>query len=161
MGVHKIPDRISDGVTIDRKMPFSEKAVLEGKLFRRKHGFKFSNDIPVGQVGSFDLVVPYDKVKINELEITNAVDGDELDLIVLDTPQGHIQQSMGVPPANVVPNAPLNQFGFGVQLSEGLYRDKSDYDADLIKDMVVRLVYKNNGQVVTKPRGNITWHEVK
>ena len=61
---------------------------------------------------------------------------------------------------STVPNYMLNQFGFNVVVSELLYSDKSDYDADLIKDMKVKLVYKNDTNASKEVGVNITFHEV-
>lgn len=35
----------------------------------------------------------------------------------------------------------LNQFGFAVVMPEGFYSQKSNYDADVMKDLVIRLEY--------------------
>lgn len=138
--------------------PFSSK-ILKGKnIFRRKHGIV--KDCPQGNT-VFEFVVPYDFIKINELEIVNGRVGDTVDLVVCDTPQGHIQQSLGVPVQNVVPSAPLNQFGFDVAVPDGFFRDRSDYDADLIKDMKIVVTYKNNGMETIKNGMNIVFHELK
>jgi hypothetical protein len=143
-----------------RLVPFATKADEGGKYFRRKHGFR-SAEIPAGQTGEIILNVPYDVVKINELEFTNAKEDVLVDFIVNDTATGAIQLSMGVPPEAVVPNAPLNQFGHDTELPNGLYRDKSDYDADLIKDMQLKIIIKNNtGQAYTA-KGNVTYHEIR
>jgi hypothetical protein len=72
-----------------------------------------------------------------------------------------MQLAGGVPPGSEVPSAPLNQFGFGVELPEGFYRDSSEYDADLIKDMEVRITAYNNSGVPVTLRGNIVYHEIK
>lgn len=161
MGIHIFPVKDAKGNIVTNKEPFDSKAVPNGSLFRRKHGFVFSSPIPVGSSAIINLVVPYDSVKINELELINCKEGDAVDLKVLDTPQGHIQISMGVPPESITPSLMLNQFGFNVQLPAGFYRDVSNYDADLIKDMVVQVEYFNNGSQPITPIGNIVWHEIK
>ena len=138
--------------------PFSSKTIDGKKVFRRKHGMV--KDCGPGNT-FFEFVVPYNQVKINELEITNGVAGDAVDLIVYDTPQGHVQISMGVPPEHAVPSAPLNQFGFDVSVPNGFFHDQSSYDADLIKDMKIVVVYKNNGNSSVKNGANIDYHELK
>jgi len=138
--------------------PFASKTVDGKKIFRRKHGI--TQDCPVGNT-TFEFVVPYDLVKINELEVVNGQAGDTVDLVVHDTPQGHIQMSMGVPPGSITPSAPLNQFGFDVALPDGFFHDESQYDADLIKDMKIVVTYKNNGSETFKNGMNIVYHELK
>ena len=138
--------------------PFHSK-ILEGKnIFRRKHGI--TKVCPGQSETVFEFVVPYDVVKINQLEIVNSKAGDTVDLIVCDTPQGHVQLSKGVPPESVVPSAFLNQFGFDVAMPDGFFRDKSEYDADLIKDMKVVITYKNNGVAEIVNGINIVFHEI-
>jgi len=130
---------------------FSKKYVPQGRLFRRKHGFK-SAEIPAGQSGIIELVVPYDLAKINEIEITNAKEGVLLDFKVYDTPTGAI---------STVPNYMLNQFGFDVELPDGFYRDRSNYDADVQLGMKIELTVKNNTSEPYTARGNVVWHEIK
>lgn len=140
---------------------FANKAVEDGKLFRRKHGFKAAAEIAHGAEGTVQLVVPYDKCKINEFEIINCLEGLTVDFKVHDTPTGTISQTLEATGFTAVPNLMLNQFGFDVELPNGFYRDKSDYDADVIKDMRIDLIFKNNtGQAIT-PKGNIVYHELK
>jgi hypothetical protein len=137
---------------IQKETPFQPKKLIDGqKLFRRKHGF-VSSEIAVGQTGTIDLVVPYNTAKINEVEITNGREGVSIDLKVYDTPTGTI---------STVPNYMLNQFGFNVELPHGFYRDISDYDADVIKDMKIEITIKNNSNEPLALRGNIVWHELK
>lgn len=131
--------------------PFSSKVISGGKLFRRKYGFK-SASIPVGESGVITLVVPYSKVKINEIELVNGKEGDTIDFKVLDTATGLLTG---------VPNYMLNQFAFDAELPNGFYRDRSDYDAELVAGMQIQITYKNNGLVAHTIRGNITYHEVR
>lgn len=137
--------------------PFAEKKVPGGKLFRRKHGWKIE-DIQPGQVGTIEINCDYDKAKINEIEIVNSRVGDTISLKVKDTPNGDITlDAVGV----AIPNHVLNQFGFDCELPDGMFRDGSNYDADLIKDMKIVIEYKNNGPENYTSRGNIVFHEVK
>lgn len=152
MGVHVIPKRDAKGEITSLPAPFKAKATELGSLFRRKHGFKFDAPILAGQSATIDLVVPYNYVKINELELIECNKGDAIDMIVHDTPTGAISG---------YPNVALNQFGFNVYITDGHYKDVSDYDADLIKDMVIKITYKNNSLEPITPMGNITWHEIK
>lgn len=138
--------------------PFTSKTIDGKKVFRRKHGI--TKDCPLGNT-EFEFIVPYDAVKINELELTNCQVGDCVDLVVYDTPQGHIQQAMGVPAGSITPSLALNQFGFDVALPNGFFHDESSYDADLIKDMKIKVIYKNNGTDTIKNGVNIVYHELK
>lgn len=151
MGIHVIPDRDANGNVVSHTEAFASKAVATGKLYRRKHGFK-SASIPAGESGVVILVVPYAMVKINEVEFVNAKEGDTVDFKVLDTTTGALTG---------VPNFMLNQFGFGAELPNGFYKDRSDYDADLGYGMQVEITYHNNSTDAHIIRGNITYHEVK
>lgn len=150
MGIHIIPDRDANGLIINPSSPFKSKAVTGGKLFRRKHGF--SRLVAASSTEEIDLIVPYAICKINQVEFTNAVDGDQVDFQVHDTSTGLF---------STVPRYMLNQFGFDVELPNGFYTDRSEYDADLVIDMMIKIVYKNNSNVPHTIRGNITYHEVK
>jgi len=130
--------------------PFATKQLKDGsKLFRRKHGQKVN--CPANSETAVIFQNPYNNAKINKLEIIDATPLDRIDLQVLDTPTGTI---------TTVPNYMLNQFGFDVVVSSLLYSDKSDYDADLIKDMQVKIVYKNNTGTDKDIGFNLIFHEV-
>jgi hypothetical protein len=58
--------------------------------------------------------------------------GETMKLKVLDTATGTI---------TTVPNYLLNQFGFDINLPDGYYVRESHYDADLIKDLVIRVEF--------------------
>ncbi len=134
-----------------QREPFATKTLQDGKkLFRRKHGYK--DTIAAGQSKSKKILVPYGACKINKLEVIAANPLDRIDLRVLDTPTGLLTG---------VPNYMLNQFGFGVIVSELLYSDKSDYDADLVKDMQVEIVYHNDSTEEITVGYNVIFHEVK
>lgn len=131
--------------------PFAAKEVPAGKLFRRKHGFS-SSEISAGQTGTIILSVPYNTVKVNEFEFINCSEGDTVNFKVLDTPTGTL---------STTPNYLLNQFGFSCQMPTGFYKDFSQYDADLIKDMQIQIEYTNNSGSAKTIKGNIVYHEVK
>lgn len=121
---------------------FKSKYVANGQLFRRKHGFKFT--CSGGADTICDLVVPYNVCKLNQLEITNPKHNIQIDFLILD-------------PTGVV----LNQYATDVRLPEGgLYRDTSEYEADLILNMTVRMIVKNFNVDTYSFEGNITYHEV-
>lgn len=132
--------------------PFANKKYKNKNLFRRKHGF-FSDEIAPQTSGVVSLVVPYDLCKINTLEIVNCSKDINLDFKVYDTPIGSISG---------VENYMLNQFGYNVEMPEsGMYRDVSEYDADLIKSMKIEITINNESNETYKCRGNIVYHEVK
>ena len=145
-----MPEKDKAGNVIQNISAFRSKFLKEGSLFRRKHGYKIT--IPAGQSLTYDINVPYNQCKINKLEVIDANALDRIDLMVLDTPTGTISK---------VPNFMLNQFGFGVVVSSLLYSDKSDYDADLIKDMKVRVIYYNDSAEEKTVGLNVIFHEVK
>ena len=132
--------------------PFASKELSDGKkLYRRKHGFS-SSTITSGSTQSIDIEVPYSACKINGVEFVNAKEGITVDLFVLDTATGLL---------TTVPFYPLNQFGFDVELSKGMYHDESKYDADLIGGMILSIVVYNNSGVDHVMKGNVVFHEVK
>ena len=151
MAVHIMPDRDAKGNVVSLSKPFPSKAVNEGSLFRRKHGFR-SVEIAANSSEVINLVVPYNLVKINQIEFINCKEGDQIDFKVKDTPTGAISG---------IPNLILNQFGFNAEMPNGFYRDVSEYDADLIKDMAIEITYKNNSSESVVIKGNITYHEVR
>jgi len=149
MGIYIVPDRDGSGDVATHQAPFKSKAVVGGKLFRRKHGFL--KLIPANSSDVILLVVPYAVCKINHVEFMNTNLGDTIDFEVLDTSTGTF---------STVPNYMLNQFGFDVQLPDGRYEDTSEYDADLIADMTIRITYNNSTNADHTLRGNIVYHEV-
>jgi hypothetical protein len=127
--------------------PFASKTVGSKKLFKRIHGVM--TDCVVG-VNEIIFNIPYNAVKITGIEMIGGSVGDRCSLIVLDTPTGAI---------STVPNYPLNQFGFDVCISQGAYSYQSEYDADLIKDMKLKVIYTST---VVAPIGlNFILNEVK
>lgn len=109
---------------------FAAKNLPDGRrLFMRVRGV---SAVVSGTPDNIDFIVPYAACKINAVEIINCEIGDKVDFEVYDNPSGTISG---------VPDAKLNQFGFSVNMTDKFYSHKSNYDADLIKDMKVRLVY--------------------
>lgn len=138
---------------------FSSKTTPDGKkIFRRKHGFEIAID--ANSNTELILTVPYASVKINEVELCNCTAGDAVDFKVFDTVDGLYQQLLGVPAGSVNPDLMLNQFGFGVRMPDGMYRDISTYDADLIGTMRIKVCYTNNTANAVTIYGNIIYHEV-
>jgi hypothetical protein len=132
-------------------LPFASKELPDGKkLYRRKHGYATT----VAESGDTDytILVPYNAAKINEVEVIGCPVGTAVDFKILDTPSGTIS---GI--ANYV----LNQFGFDVRVPESFYRDTSPYDADVIKDMGIKVTIKNISGTAFTAYLNVVFHEVK
>lgn len=146
--INFIPSRDANGNIINEvhTRAFADKIIDGYKLYRRKHGLEL--DLSSGSEVLFNI--PYPMCKINEVEIVNGANGDKIDFIVTDTPAGTI---------STVPNLGLNQFGYSVRLPDGLYRDVSQYDADLIQDMKIKIKYTSTR--TDKIYFNIVLHEMK
>lgn len=131
--------------------PFADKRLQDGKkVFTRIHGVSGSVQ---NQPDNIDFTVPYNNCKITGIEIINGDIGDKATFQVLDTPTGTISG---------VSNYLLNEFGTNVAISKGFYKYKSDYDADLIKDMTLRIQYDAFDSLVAKTVYiNFFLHEVK
>ena len=144
-------DSLGNAIIITCQEPFSEKVLANGKkLFRRKHGMRLICTKEAST--NFDFVVPYSLAKIDQIEIVDGQSGDCVDFKVYDTPTGTI---------STVPNYMLNQFGFDVELPSGFYHDKSNYDADVIQDMKIQVVYKNKDLIDDISVGiNIVYHQL-
>lgn len=127
--------------------PFANKVLGKKKLFKRVHGIKQS--CVVGE-NIFLFSIPYNNCKITGIELIWGSEGDTCELEVYDTPTGTISG---------IPNYKLNQFGYTVNVSANHYEHKSEYDADLIKDMVLEVHYNST---VAKVIGvNFILNEVK
>lgn len=150
--------RIKAGQTVQNKIegnepvinsPFANKEVNGKKIFKRIHGVEKEL---INQEENIDLVIPYNQCKITGIEIIGASLGDKVDFIILDTDQGDLSG---------VPNYQLNKFGFNVYLSKDYYEHTSNYDADLVKNMIIRVVYKKYETSDKKVYINVILHEVK
>ena len=132
--------------------PFDSKVLPDGgRLFKRKHGVP-SAAVPAGSSLTTLFTVPYAACKINEVEVLGCRQGDQVDFSILDTDTGAVSG---------FPSAPLNQFGFGVYLADGIYRETSRYDADLFAGLQLSMTYINNGPDAVTPAFNVLLHEVK
>lgn len=143
------------------RAPFAAKILPNGrKLFRRKHGAVMSFNAAQA-TATLDIDVPYNVAKINLVEILYALKGDTVDLTVHDSPAGVIQLAAGVEVGDVEASKMLNQFGFSVNLQTGKHIDQSNYDADLVKDMRVKVVVTRKNAVGADEYGvNWVFHEV-
>lgn len=151
----EVPSEPTEVTVVKQKQipAFASKTIPETgqKLFRRKHGLGWTSVAP-NSSETITLVVPYTLAKIDEAELMGCGEGDCVDLKVHDNDAGTI---------STVPDKMLNQFGFDVCMPNGSYKDHSQYDADLILGMKVKLTYKNNSSTETRNIGvNITLHEV-
>jgi hypothetical protein len=130
--------------------PFASKELPDGKkLFRRKHGYCF--DCVANQYTECIIVVPYAFAKINHIELLNAPEIIKIDLEVLDTSIGSLTG---------IPNYVLNKFGYDVFCSKDYYQDVSQYDADVVQNMQIRITVKNPSQAFNL-KINTVFHEVK
>lgn len=146
---------------LNRNSPFDSKMVGDKRLFRHVFGL-FSNEIPPGDTGVIDFVVPFVTCKFNKLCLVNSAFRDTCDFKVYDTPQGLVQLAAGVPPGMVVPSKLLSLFGHTVSVPSAPYFvDESTYDADLIKDLKLSLSYTNNGSEARTIGVNFIIHELR
>lgn len=134
--------------------PFATKELKDGsKLFRRKHGVK--ETIAANSEKEIVFTVPYAKAKINKLEVIDARALDRVDLFVKSPVDANVAEAYGMP-ANYL----LNQFGFDVVVSDLLYSDKSDYDADVYQGFQIVVKYKNDSAEEKTVGFNLIYHEV-
>lgn len=156
-----IPERDSDGKIIQSSnRPFVSKSLPDGKkLYRRVHGL--TTTLAAEGDTTVEFTVPHPTCKITEAKLEWFPEGVTVDIIVLDTVDGLIQQSMGVPAGSITPNLELNQFGFNVPVAKDTYCDKSEYDADLIQNMKIKVIM-HNSTTATKTVGiTFVLHETK
>jgi hypothetical protein len=130
--------------------PFASKILPNGKkLYARVHGIQASVS---GDAYTIDFVIPYNDCKLTGIEIIGGNTGDTINLKVLDTPAGTISG---------IADYMLNQFGFDVNVSKDFYERDSAYDADLIKDMKIRIEYDSASTLPIPVYINFILHEVK
>lgn len=132
--------------------PFTSKILRDGrKIYKRTHGVSGS-PVLAGQSSTTIYTIPYLECKITAVEVIGSGLGDQVNFKILDTAAGTVSG---------VPNYTLNQFGFNVYVSSGMYREESSYEADLFQGLQLEMEYINNGVDVITPNYNITLHEVK
>ena len=130
--------------------PFTDKILPNGKkLYIRVHGIQESVS---GSPDTIDFNIPYNACKLTGIEIINGSVGDTCNLKIIDTPEGIVSGT---------PNAVLNQFGFDVNIGKDYYKRESSYDADLIKDMKIRVEYNSVNTLPVNVYINFILHEVK
>ena len=109
---------------------FKSKTLSNGKgLYKREQGIQA--DVVVG-TNDIRFTIPYALVKIIGVEIMNGEVLDTVDFLVLDSTTGTYSGTA---------NAVLNQFGYSVNISAGLYEETNSYDAELRLNMQIKLVY--------------------
>jgi hypothetical protein len=99
------------------------------KLFKRVVGVR--EDVIEG-LNVIDWISPFPWAKFIEMQFTNTEIGDYICLEVYDTPEGTYSG---------IPDFKLNQFGFTVNVPNGFYSHKSEFDADIYFGMIIRLSY--------------------
>ena len=150
MSIIRITEKNSDGLEIVRTHPYASKSNATHKFFKRIHG-AYNSSIANTATGNIEFVVPYNQAKIAKIELFNCSFGDTCNVKFLDTPTGTI---------STVPNYMLNQFGFNTELPDGTYKSKSEYDADVIKDMKIVIEYTNNSGSAKRVGMNIHLDEM-
>lgn len=139
-------------VAVSSKQAFASKVLPDGrKIFARERGIEPETVAP-GAIGSLVLEIPYAAAKITDATIIGCRLGDTVNLKILDTPGGLI---------TTIPLYPINQFGYDVNMPDGLFFKKYDYDADLFAGLHVAVEYKNNGDDPVTIYVNLGLHEVK
>ncbi|NJO48141.1 MAG: hypothetical protein HC840_00335 [Leptolyngbyaceae cyanobacterium RM2_2_4] len=117
-------------VVTSTSVPFAAKILPNGKkLYTRIHGVSQS---VLGAPDNIDFTIPHTNCKLTGIQIINGELGDKANLKILDTDAGLISG---------IPNAVLNQFGFSVNMGSSFYEFQSNYDADLILGMKIRLEF--------------------
>ena len=134
--------------------PFASKQLKDGRsLFRRKHGQK--ETILANSEKEIIFTVPYGQAKINKLEVIDANALDRIELYVKSPVDPTTAAAYGFPADYL-----LNQFGFNVVVSNLLYSDKSDYDADVYAGFQIVVKYKNDTASDKEVGFNLIYHEV-
>lgn len=128
---------------------FASKYVADGKLSRRKHGYKFN--IPANTMVEIEIPVPYSKCKLDSVEIIGCDKGDCASFKVLDDDLGTLSGT---------PKATINQYGFAVNLAQDFYKDHSDYAADLFTGLYLKIEYQESNGIDKEIYINMDFHEV-
>lgn len=127
--------------------PFAAKTIADKSIFKRAVGKRYSLS---SGTNTLVYVVDFVSCKMTGLELIGGEAGDYVDLRILDTAAGTV---------STIPNYPLNQFGFEVNIAAGHHREDSNYDADLFVGLQVEVTYES---ISAKDVGiNYILHEVK
>jgi hypothetical protein len=122
--------------------PFSSKVVYDGRLFTRVHGIE-KQEIASGNSFIFQFTIPYDHCKLTCVEIVE-------DIISVSNLEIHHSLA-----------GKLNQFGYSVNTGKTIYKRESNYDADLFKDLIVKIEVQNSSGVSKWFGVNLVLHEVR
>lgn len=128
--INLLKDLQTKNVIIASNQPFASKTLSNGKkLYKRESGIQ--QDLIAG-LNWIYFTIPFPWVKIIGVEILFGEAFDYTDLYILDTATGTY---------STIPNYPLNQFGYAVNIAAGEYEENNPYDADLYQDMQVAFHY--------------------
>jgi hypothetical protein len=126
--------------------PFSTKTIGEKNLYKRVHGIQAQ--LVQGE-NTILFTTPYNQCKITGLTIVNGESLDYGSFYVCDAASN---------PYYGVANAVLNQFSFNTNISKDFFKCESEYAADLILNLQLKIVYNS---VSAKTIGiNFLLHEV-
>ena len=128
---------------------FASKYTADGKLSKRKHGYKYT--IPANTMVEIEIPVPYSKCKLDSVEIIGCDKGDCASFKVLDNDLGTISGT---------PKSVINQYGFAVNLAQDFYRDHSKYAADLFIGLYLKIEYQESNGIDKEIYINMNFHEV-
>jgi len=132
--------------------PFASKILENGKkLYAREHGVP-KITIAAGSTQALVFEVPYAACKITGASIVGCQKGDTCNFKILDTDAGLL---------TTIPLYPVNQFGYDVNMPDGVYNREYNYDADLFLGLHVSIEYTNNGDEAIDISANLELHEVK
>jgi hypothetical protein len=107
----------------DEMSPFASKKLGVKSLFNRTHGQTFS--LASGS-NTLNYTIPYAVCKMNGLEVINAELGDYADFLIVHPTYGT-----------------LGQFAFSNYLAPGFYSRISNYDSELVQNLIVRMIYNS------------------
>jgi hypothetical protein len=136
-------------------LPFASKTLPSGEILKRRpRGMTF--ELAAATIGGPEttiaqMTVPYTKAKINMVEMLWAPEGVSAIMRVKDNAAGTF---------STVPNAVLDTFGQDVNLAEGYWKGRSEYDAEVYQSMVLEFEFKNRSMVTKTVGINVVFHEV-
>ena len=154
-------DKNKNGQISIQLFPFASKYTKTGKLYREKFGQSFNlNDANTnGGITTVDINNPFDISLVNKAEFKWFPEGVTCQMIILDSPTGIYQASLGVPEGSRVANAPLTTHGHDVGIAANNDEDVSEYDAKLLKDMKLRFIFTNTTNVSKTCCVNVVFHK--
>jgi hypothetical protein len=124
------------GVEIAAMPAFANKKLnvngVQKSLFKRVVGI--SQAVTQGETEFSWTQSMYPWAKFLGIEVIGGETGDSCSLFVLDTAEGTYSG---------VPNYPLNQFGFSVNISKDFYKRIAEYDADIYQGLQLKFVYNS------------------